>query len=66
MAKVIAVNVSERKGTVKHSVDSVEMREDFGIIGDSHAEKGSIRQISLFIIFFLNIFFIYLSSYLLI
>ncbi|MCI7583538.1 MAG: MOSC domain-containing protein [Eubacteriales bacterium] len=47
MAKVIAVNVSERKGTVKHSVDSVEMKENFGIIGDSHAEEGSIRQISL-------------------
>ena len=47
MAKVVAVNVSEKKGTIKHAVEKVEMKEDFGIVGDSHAEQGSIRQISL-------------------
>ena len=47
MAKVVAVNVSEKKGTIKHAVEEVEMKEDFGIVGDSHAEQGSIRQISL-------------------
>jgi len=47
MAKVVAVNVSERKGLIKHSVDSVNFIEDFGIEGDAHAEKGSIRQVSL-------------------
>ena len=40
MAKVVAVNVSEKKGTIKHAVEEVEMKEDFGIVGDSHAEQG--------------------------
>ncbi len=44
---VKATNISETKGTVKHSVDGVELLADFGIVGDSHAEKGSRRQISL-------------------
>jgi len=47
MAKVLAVNISERKGVVKHSVDSVNLIEDYGIEGDAHAEQGSIRQLSL-------------------
>ena len=33
MAKVVAVNVSEKKGTIKHAVEEVEMKEDFGIVG---------------------------------
>ena len=44
---VKATNISETKGTVKHSIDFVELRADFGIVGDSHAEYGSTRQISL-------------------
>ena len=32
MAKVVAVNVSEKKGTIKHAVEEVEMKEDFGIV----------------------------------
>lgn len=47
MAKVVAVNISEKKGLIKHSVDQVVFIEDFGIEGDAHAEKGSIRQVSL-------------------
>lgn len=47
MAKVVAVNISERKGIIKHSVDSVKLIEDYGIEGDAHAEQGSIRQLSL-------------------
>lgn len=47
MAKVIAVNISEKKGLIKHPVESVTFKENFGIIGDAHAEEGSIRQVSL-------------------
>lgn len=46
MAKVVSVNISEKKGEIKHSVDRIELIEDFGIKGDAHAEKGSIRQVS--------------------
>lgn len=46
MAKVIAVNISEKKGQIKHAVDFVELKSDYGIINDAHAGKG-IRQISL-------------------
>ena len=47
MAKVVSCNISERKGVIKHPVDSVVLIEDFGIEGDAHAEKGSKRQVSL-------------------
>lgn len=46
MAKIVAVNISEKKGQIKHAVAAVELKEDFGIIGDAHA-GGGIRQISL-------------------
>ena len=45
-ARVIAVSVSEKKGTKKKNVDSVELKKDFGIVGDAHA-GGKIRQVSL-------------------
>lgn len=47
MAKVVSCNVSTKKGEIKHPVDSIVLIEDFGVEGDAHAEKGSIRQISL-------------------
>lgn len=43
---VVSVNVSERKGTVKHPVDAVHLKIDHGIVGDSHAANWH-RQISL-------------------
>lgn len=43
--KVVAVNVSEKKGTCKHEVPFVRCIEDFGIEGDAHAGAG-IRQVS--------------------
>ncbi|MEG1613020.1 MAG: MOSC domain-containing protein [Clostridia bacterium] len=43
---VVAVCISEKKGVIKHAVESIKLIEDFGIEGDAHAEKGSIRQIS--------------------
>ena len=46
MAKVIAVNISEHKGTFKHPVDAVHVKIDHGIEGDAHAGNWH-RQISL-------------------
>jgi cyclic pyranopterin monophosphate synthase len=46
MAKVVAVNVSEKKGVVKKPVSEINVIEDFGIEADAHAGKWH-RQISL-------------------
>ena len=46
MAHVVAVCVSEKKGERKTPVDSVELRENHGIIGDAHAGDWH-RQVSL-------------------
>lgn len=43
---VIAVSVSEKKGMKKTNVESVEIKSDFGIIGDAHAGTKK-RQVSL-------------------
>lgn len=45
MAVVHSVCISTRKGEKKKPVESVTLREDFGIEGDAHA--GSGRQVSL-------------------
>ncbi|MFV0421508.1 MOSC domain-containing protein [Oleidesulfovibrio sp.] len=42
---VRAVCISERKGERKQVVDSIELREDYGVEGDAHG--GSGRQVSL-------------------
>jgi len=46
MAQVLAVCISEKKGERKKPVDSVEMRENHGIVGDAHAGDWH-RQVSL-------------------
>ncbi len=46
MAKIISVNISEKKGMRKKSVPFVNIKEDFGIEDDSHAGKWH-RQVSL-------------------
>ena len=46
MAKVIAVWISEKKGTVKHPVPEIQVKKQHGIIGDAHAGDWH-RQISL-------------------
>ena len=46
MGKVIAVCISEQKGTQKKNVGSAEFVEDWGIQGDAHAGKWH-RQVSL-------------------
>ena len=43
---IVAVSVSENKGEKKKNVDSVELKEDFGIVGDAHAGTDK-RQVSL-------------------
>ena len=45
MGKVIAVCISEKKGTVKTDVGSCRIIRDHGLEGDAHA--GSERQVSL-------------------
>lgn len=45
-AKIIAICISEKKGTKKHTVPFAELKEDYGIIGDAHAGKWH-RQVSL-------------------
>lgn len=46
MAQVKAVCISEKKGTIKHEVSSVELRVHHGIVGDAHAGNWH-RQVSL-------------------
>ena len=46
MAKVVSVNISERKGTVKTPVPEITLRLRHGILGDAHAGDWH-RQISL-------------------
>ena len=46
MGKVIAVCISEKRGTVKKNINEVNVIKDFGLEGDAHAGKWH-RQISL-------------------
>lgn len=45
MAKIVAVCLSQEKGTKKQPVSQGFLKEDYGLVGDAHA--GSSRQISL-------------------
>jgi len=47
MAKVIAVCTSENKGTIKEVVAQGILREDYGLLGDAHADSNTHRQVSL-------------------
>ena len=46
MAKILAICISEKKGTVKHPVPSAQFVKEHGIEGDAHAGPWH-RQISL-------------------
>ena len=46
MAKVVSVNISERKGTLKKPVSQIELKLRHGSVGDAHAGDWH-RQISL-------------------
>lgn len=45
-ARILAVCISDRKGEQKHSVEVIQMRPDWGIVGDAHAGNWH-RQISI-------------------
>ena len=45
MGRIVAVCISEKKGTVKKDVGECRMIEDYGLENDAHA--GSGRQVSL-------------------
>ena len=47
MAKIIAVCSSKGKGTKKEDVTEGVLKEDFGLIGDAHADCCTHRQVSL-------------------
>ena len=47
MATVIAVCQSEKKGTRKTPMLEVTLREEFGVVGDAHADCQTHRQVSL-------------------
>ena len=44
--KVISVNISEKKGTIKSPVPQIELKKKHGIVGDAHAGNWH-RQVSL-------------------
>ena len=46
MGKLIAINISEKRGTEKKEIQEAELVADFGIAGDAHAGKWH-RQVSL-------------------
>jgi len=46
MAKVLSINISEKKGIAKTPIPEGEFKEDYGLVGDAHA-GGGIRQVSL-------------------
>ena len=46
MAEVVSVNISEKRGTVKHEADSIVLKVGHGIAGDAHAGNWH-RQVSL-------------------
>lgn len=46
MASVVAVCISEKKGTVKHEVPQIQVKKNHGIVGDAHAGDWH-RQVSL-------------------
>jgi len=46
MARVVAVNISERKGVPKKTIEAGELIENFGLKGDAHAGNWH-RQVSL-------------------
>jgi len=46
MAKVLAINISDKKGVIKTSIDEGVFVEDYGLKGDAHAGKWH-RQVSL-------------------
>ena len=47
MARIIAVCKSDKKSTKKEDVKKGLLKEDFGLVGDAHADCSTHRQVSL-------------------
>jgi len=47
MGKIIAVCKSDKGGTKKEDVKEGVLKDDFGLVGDAHANCGTHRQVSL-------------------
>ncbi|MFH1662953.1 MAG: MOSC domain-containing protein [Chloroflexota bacterium] len=47
MARIVAVCTSEKKGCKKKAAEEGTLKEDYGLIGDAHADLGNHRQLSL-------------------
>ena len=47
MAKILTVCRSEKKGTRKEAITEGVLREDYGLVGDAHADCCTHRQVSL-------------------
>ncbi|MBI4188622.1 MAG: MOSC domain-containing protein [Chloroflexi bacterium] len=54
MAKIIAVCKSEKVGTRKEPVAEGVIKEEYGMVGDAHANSSSHRQVSLIAIESIN------------
>ena len=54
MARILAVCKSEEKGTKKESVMEGLLEEEFGLVGDAHADCCTHRQVSLLAIESIN------------
>jgi len=54
MAEIIAVCKSEKKGTKKEDVTEGFLKEDYGLVGDAHADCCTHRQVSLLAIESIN------------
>ncbi len=46
-AKVVSINISDKKGVRKKTVDEAVLKENYGIEGDAHASGKWHRQVSL-------------------
>ncbi len=54
MAKIIAVCQSKEKGTRKEPIAEGVLKQDYGLLGDAHADCGINRQVSLIAIESIN------------
>ena len=54
MASIIAVCTSKKKGTRKEAITEGCFKEDYGLIGDAHADSQTHRQVSLLAIESIN------------
>ena len=54
MKKVITVSRSEQKGTKKINISEGIVKENYGLVGDAHADNNTHRQVSLLAIESIN------------